>query len=293
MIRWAVLIVIIVMAAGCGQSRRPKTHSGGVPDPQYARLHDQVEQTLHKHVIRAWFPRAVDNKGGFHPIWDRQWNRRDSAARFLVFEARMTWIAAQVAMHRPELRDEYTRYALHGATYLNDVMWDKEFGGFHNWVNDPSAPTEKHIYPEGFGLYAAAAAYQATKDPATLKLVKKAFAWIDTHYHDDAHGGYHEYVTREGKLAGEPAGQRVGGFIRGYKSMNSHIHMLEAVAETYRVWKAPIVRRRLAEMIQIVRDRIAVEPGCLNLWLTNDWRAVPDHDSFGHDECARPRLIRP
>jgi len=26
-----------------------------------------------------------------------------------------------------------------------------------------------------------------------------------------------------------------------------------------------------------------VRPGCLNLYFTPDWRAVPDHDSFGHD----------
>ena len=32
-----------------------------------------------------------------------------------------------------------------------------------------------------------------------------------------------------------------------------------------------------------MRDRIAVEPGALNLYLTPDWRAIPAHDSFGHD----------
>ena len=32
-----------------------------------------------------------------------------------------------------------------------------------------------------------------------------------------------------------------------------------------------------------MRDRIAVEPGALNLYLTRDWRAIPAHDSFGHD----------
>ena len=36
-------------------------------------------------------------------------------------------------------------------------------------------------------------------------------------------------------------------------------------------------------MHAIVRDRIAVEPGALNLYLTRDWRATPAHDSFGHD----------
>jgi mannobiose 2-epimerase len=65
--------------------------------------------------------------------------------------------------------------------------------------------------------------------------------------------------------------------------MNSHIHMLEALSALYGVWKDGEVRERLEEVLRIVRDRVAVEPGCLNLFFTRDWRPVPDHDSYGHD----------
>ena len=43
------------------------------------------------------------------------------------------------------------------------------------------------------------------------------------------------------------------------------------------------MKERLRELLAIVRDKIAVEPGALNLYLTPDWRAIPAHDSFGHD----------
>jgi cellobiose epimerase len=49
------------------------------------------------------------------------------------------------------------------------------------------------------------------------------------------------------------------------------------------VWKDSTLRRRLAELLSIVRDRICVEPGAMNLYFTNDWRALPGHDSYGHD----------
>ena len=65
--------------------------------------------------------------------------------------------------------------------------------------------------------------------------------------------------------------------------MNSHIHLLEAITALSRVWPDPLVQTRLREVFLIVRDKIAVEPGCLNLFFTPDWRAVPDYDSFGHD----------
>ena len=82
-----------------------------------------------------------------------------------------------------------------------------------------------------------------------------------------------------------PIGQRQDrlGVYYGYKTMNSHIHMLEALTELSRVDSRPVVRERLQEVFQIVRDKISIEPGALNLYLTRDWRAIPAHDSFGHD----------
>ena len=43
------------------------------------------------------------------------------------------------------------------------------------------------------------------------------------------------------------------------------------------------VRKRLDEVFKVVRDKIYVDPGCLNLFFTPDWRPIPDHDSRGHD----------
>jgi mannobiose 2-epimerase len=73
------------------------------------------------------------------------------------------------------------------------------------------------------------------------------------------------------------------GIYYGFKTMNSHIHLLEALAALVKVDPRPIVKERLAEVHAIVRDKIAVEPGALNLYLTRQWQAIPAHDSFGHD----------
>ena len=49
------------------------------------------------------------------------------------------------------------------------------------------------------------------------------------------------------------------------------------------MWPDPVLRARVQELQRLVRDVITVQPGAMNLYLTNDWRAVPDHDSYGHD----------
>ncbi len=129
----------------------------------------------------------------------------------------------------------------------------------------------------------------APGDPRALELAKKGFLWADEHGHDPVNGGYFEFLTREGKpvVPEAPSGQVVMPPLsigpENYKSMNTHIHLLEAWTQLYQVWPDPTLRARLEEMLAIVRDRISVEPGTMNQYFTNAWQAIPGHDSYGHD----------
>ena len=139
-------------------------------------------------------------------------------------------------------------------------------------------------------IYAASKVREVGGDELALKVARDAFDWLEAHAHDTQHGGYFEALKRDGTpiVAWDkhaPLSRRTDrlGIYYGFKTMNSHIHMLEALAELSRVDPRPVVKERLHEVFLLVRDRIAVEPGALNLYLTRDWRAIPAHDSFGHD----------
>lgn len=261
----------------------------------YLQLAGETETMLRRDVLEVWFPRTVDNdNGGFYSAFSRDWNREPSQGKFSVFQARMTWIASQVALRRPELKEKYLQVAEHGVDFLANVLWDKKFGGFFWGLDDHGQITDtfgdrKEMYGESFGLYGAAAAYQATHDPRALALAQNEFRWMEAHAHDDKNGGYFELLTREGKPVEaepvDPASRKRPdhAFPAGYKSMNTHIHLLESISQLYEVWKDEAVRKRLEEMLGIVRDRICVSPGVMNQYFTNDWRPIPDHDSYGHD----------
>ncbi len=280
------------------------TAPGTVPGPQdalaptrdtYLKLAAETDQALRRDVLGVWFPRTVDTvNGGFLCNFERDWKPGASDGKFSVFQGRMTWVAAQVVFRVPDLKDQYLPVVQHGMKYLNDVLWDKEKGGFFWGLDDkgqisPRFTDNKHLYGMSFGMYGAAAAYKATRDPKALDLAQRAFRWMDEHAHDAKNGGYHEWLTRDGKvIQDQPATVRVrevavAGFPVGYKSMNTHIHLLESFAELYDVWKDETLRQRLAELLSIVRDRVCVEPGAMGLYFTPDWRAVPGPDSFGHD----------
>ncbi len=264
------------------------------PSPEaYRRLANQIERHWRNEVLAVWFPRTVDTRnGGFHSHFLEDWSRGEKNDKTIVYQSRMTWVAAQVARRYPELRDEYLRYTRHGVEFLDRVMWDRQRGGFYWGLDEagkiaPSYGDEKHVYGISFGIYALAAAHEATGDKRPLELAQQTFAWLETHAHDSVNGGYHEALSATGEpILSPPAAGRMTdsiGTLYGYKSMNTHIHMLEALSALYHVWPDPKVEERLREVFHLVRDRIAVEPGCLNLFFTPDWRPVPDHDSFGHD----------
>jgi mannobiose 2-epimerase len=272
---------------------QPSSPSPSPGRETYLKLATEAETALHNDVLGVWFPRAVDKqKGGFHSHFTRDWQWAPSDGKFSVFQGRMTWVASQVVLREPARKDEYAPIVRQALDFLQNVMWDKQDGGFFWGLDDdgkitPGFTDHKHLYGISFCIYGAAAAYKATADPRALSLAKDAFLWIEKHAHDSANGGYFEWLTRDGKPVQPhaPDGQLeiapVGP--AGYKSMNTHIHLLESLTELYQVWPDPTLRDRLEEMLLIVRDKICVKPGVMNLYFTPAWQPIPDHDSYGHD----------
>jgi len=267
-----------------------------VPRVPGGDVQEQVKQALDAEVCGLFFPKTLDQgRGGFHENMARDGSLLPDAAYSVVYQARMTWTAAAYAEFQPDRKAEFLEYARHGLKCLDTTLRDKEQGGFHWSIGrdgqiDPSQGAEKHAYGTAFVAYAASKLHQVGGDADALRVAKDAFDWLETHAHDPEHGGYFESFSREGtplalgtrRPDGSLATDRLG-IPHGYKTMNSHIHLLEAFAALVKSDDRPIVRQRLDEVLSIVRDKIATEPGALHLYLSRDWKPVPAHDSFGHD----------
>lgn len=260
----------------------------------------EVRASLRRDVLAPWYPRAVDREaGGFLSAFDARWRATDDQRKMIVTQARHVWTTARAAAFFP--RDTvFPAAAAHGYAFLRDVMWDTPHGGFLWLVSRdgrviPEADGRilKQAYGQAFGIYALAAYHEVSGDTAALRLARAAFEWLDRHAHDPEHGGYFNYLERDGT----PLRQGYGG--DAAKDQNSSIHLLEAFTELYRVWPDPLLRARLEEMLRLIRDTLVVEPGTLTLFLTADWTPVlwrdsteaarradnyfHDHISFGHD----------
>lgn len=256
---------------------------------------DEIEKFLFGKVLSAWFPRCLDTaQGGFHENFSEDWTRQPADSKFLVYQARMTWTPAAVIRDYPEQRSRMADYVRHGLRFLGDKMWDAERGGFFDRTDaagrgNPQRMPWKQLYSYVFGIYAAATAYEAIRERRALDLAVDAFRWLERHAHDPEHGGYYEHFTVDGRPVATDVPERemgqglpVIGRV-GYKSMNAHIHTLEALIALRRVCDDPLLDKRLHETFQIVRDKIVRPGGHLAMFCARDFTPRDEHSSFGHE----------
>ena len=245
-----------------------------------------------------WFSIALDTAmGGYFSDISADWRLDGPQNKMIVTQARDVWSASKLA--RFYERDTVLRSAAtHGIKFLMNVMWDQKFGGFYELVDRSGKPLGergtlvKTAYGNAFAIYGLAAYYNASGDTTALNLARQAFQWLEKHSYDSVYGGYFQFLSREGSPF--PSG------LRGVppKDQNSSIHLLESFTELYHVWRDPLLRDRLASMLNIIRDTITTDRGNLVLFFNRDWTPISfrdssrqarergyefDHVSFGHD----------
>jgi mannobiose 2-epimerase len=243
-----------------------------------------LEEHLEDQILRPWFPKCLDEAyGGFQQSYLRDWREGPAEPKSLVFQARMTWVAATVARHRPRLRRTYHAYALHGLNFLREALWDREYGGFF-WSEE--RPDEKHMYGMAFGILATAAVYRVTGDPAALTLAKDAFHWSEEHAHDVSGLGFREALNRDGTPLADkevPGKHDLIGTPLGQRSSNTHLHLLEAFVELYKAWPDPSVERQIQELAKLVERVLPDGSSSVPKTFSPAWEPSDTTSSYGHD----------
>ena len=251
---------------------------------------ETLERILVHNIIPFWYPRTVDqNDGGYLLNHDSGGVWKGPAGKRLVAQARMLLFFSRLARSR-FARPEYLVAAQHGFSFLSGRMWDREYGGFF-WETDHSGtkPTmpQKHVYAQAFALYALCRYAAASGDRPAIDLARDLYELMDEHAHDAANGGYRENFLRDWSLPPADAFGYIGART-GVKLMNTHMHLLEAMTEYYRLTADQRVGQRLAELITIQSNAVVRKSiGMCTDRHAADWTPLDDRDageiSFGHN----------
>src|SRR5262245_33970710 len=120
------------------------------------KLLPDMERNLRVQILAPFYPRSVDNtNGGFHQNYAEDWTPLPDQGRSIVYQARLTWLAAQCVRRFPEERDTWAAHTRHGVDYLAKGIRDPDNGAWFWQVDLSGKPAtymkgEKHAYGIAF-----------------------------------------------------------------------------------------------------------------------------------------------
>ncbi len=252
------------------------------PDPTATRVLDtrpRVAAILHQNIVPFWLPGCLDPEhGGYLLHHDPAGRWLGPAPRHTVAQARTCWFFSRLA--RSGGGSAALEAAATGYRFLRDHCWDPTGGGFA-WAvsHDGTQVTDprKLLMAQTFGLYAVAEFGAATGDPEVAGFACQVAELLEQRFHDPAWGGYHQGFDAGGKPILPPR-----------KTLNEHMHVLEALSAASRLVGPPGLRDRLQELLQIHTSTVVrkTRGACTDLY-DERWTPLLAEDrgavSYGHD----------
>jgi mannobiose 2-epimerase len=233
-------------------------------------------------ILPFWARYAVDREnGGFYGKVDCDLKIDAQAPRSAVINARILWTyAAACRLIDPKYRDMADR----AWNYIADKFWDPEYGGIY-WTVDylgRAISDRKQIYAQAFAIYGMAEYFRATGNADSLQRARQLYGFIEQHSYDPVCKGYIEARARNwGALEDMRLSEKD---LNSPKSMNTHLHILEAYTNLLRVWRDPGLLARQTELLEVTMDRIVDERTAhFRMFFDNQWNSLTDHISYGHD----------
>jgi mannobiose 2-epimerase len=243
-----------------------------------------VGEHLFGHILPFWCGPALDQKNGGWMAWLSNDLKPDrSQPKGLIVNSRILWAFSAVHDVRPE--PVYFDMAARAFDFVMNKFWDAERGGAFWRLDDQGKVIDdsKKTYGQAFYIYALTEFHRVFGSPAALERAKELFELIESHAHDAKFGGYIEVCHRDWSEAGADA-RLSEKDMNEKKSMNNHLHVLEAYTNLFRVWPQGRVAERLRELIEIFLTRILdARTKHLHHFFNSEWNVRSDTYTFGHD----------
>jgi mannobiose 2-epimerase len=236
-----------------------------------------------RNILTFWRKEARDKiNGGFVGEMSNDLKILPSAGKGGVLNARILWTFSAAARFTGKKKDkDLASIAYH---YFVDHFIDHEFGGTYWSVSPDGKPleTRKQIYAQAFSIYGLTEYAQLTDTHEPLELAMELFNLIEKHGFDKKNNGYLEAFNRQWQLHED---QRLSAIdMNEKKSMNTHLHIIEAYANLYSYTQNPIVKERVENLLEIFSTYIInSKTKHFNLFFDENWNVKSNKVSYGHD----------
>lgn len=234
-------------------------------------------------ILNYWQELAVDEiNGGFYGYIGSD-NKPDlDADKGIILNTRILWTFS--AAFRFLKKGIYRELSARAYSYLVNYFIDHKFGGVYWMLDCKGNPLnkKKQVYAQAFAIYALSEYYQIEKDSGVMEKAIGIFDLIEIKSYDAERSGY---IEAFGEQWNDIEDLRLGTTDQNEKkTMNTHLHILEAYTNLLRIWKNEVLKEKLKELIEIfIRYFIDNKTFHLNLFFNEQWKLQSSKISFGHD----------
>ena len=236
---------------------------------------------LEGDILPYWTTKMEDPRGGWYGRIDGRGALDASADKGAILNARILWTFSSA--YRLLGKSGYRAAADRAYAEIRDRFFDREMGGLYWSIDCSGRPKDCHkqFYAIAFGMYGLAEYYRATGCGEALELAVQLFDCIESHSYDPAGTGYAEAAARDwSPLEDVRLSEKDQNDSR---TMNTHLHILEAYTGLYRVWKNGRLAEALKRLIGIFCSKIVGPDGHLGLFFDESWAPHSTTFSYGHD----------
>lgn len=234
-------------------------------------------------ILSYWEKNTCDNiNGGFIGRIDENNTAYPDAPKGAVLNSRILW--AFSSAYALTKKEEHLHLARVAYNYIVTRFIDKDFGGIY-WLLDAKGQpldTKKQIYALAFAIYGCSAYFTASKNEAAKNTAIDLYKTIERYSFDKTYTGYLDAFTRDWKtlndlrLSEKDANEK--------KTMNTHLHVLEAYTALYRIWPDAGLKNKINLLIKNFFDHIInSNTHHLVLFFDEQWNPKSTTISYGHD----------
>ena len=253
------------------------------PSPKELELYSKKFSQELTAILSWWKDHAVEKNGeGFHGAADLEGRPRLEANKSCVLNTRILWTFSAAAKFQGHTG--YMDLADRAFQVVTEQFTDHKFGGFYMELTPDNLVSSdiKHTYAQAFALYSLCKYYELKPSTLLMETIQTTFQLLEEKTRDSRYPGYIEAFTREWK----PIKENRMADNNEPRSMNTHLHILEAYAALYKIWKDDLVKIRLTDLLNLFLNKIIRKNGHLGVFFDeyfNETASSKEICSFGHD----------
>ncbi|REE82095.1 mannobiose 2-epimerase [Lutibacter oceani] len=235
-----------------------------------------------QNILNYWSENTVDEiNGGFVGERDHYNNLVPNASKGIILNSRILWSFSAASNHLKT--DKYNALCERSYNYLKTNFNDEKFGGVYWELDVKGNPinTRKQVYAQAFMIYALSEYYILSNNKEALNWAVELYELVEKYAKDNIFRGYIEAFNEDWspiadmRLSDKDANEA--------KTMNTHLHVLEAYTNLYKVYKNEGLKNNLTELINLFLTKFLNSNNNLNLFFDEQWNLKSSVVSFGHD----------